>query len=118
MQSRKELTTYILWQIWKNRNHKKFEQFTLTELDIIRRAQQEWLEFKQSMIQKPVRTEGPFEVQEDRCWKTPPAEWMKINVGIEQQEQLSKTGMGFVARNDKGEVMQIWTPTREGHCSS
>ncbi|XP_027174532.1 uncharacterized protein LOC113774164 [Coffea eugenioides] len=46
-QDRVNLTINILWQIWKARNKKVFEDANQEPFKILRKAQAEWLEFEQ-----------------------------------------------------------------------
>ena len=46
-QDRVNLTINILWQIWKSRNKKVFEDANQNPIKTIRKAQAEWLAFEQ-----------------------------------------------------------------------
>lgn len=40
---------------------------------------------------------------------------IKLNVCLANQESSSSVGLGVVARDDQGKVLQMWSATREGH---
>ena len=44
-----ELTINILWQIWKARNKIIFDNAKVEEITVVRKAQQEWMEFKEAV---------------------------------------------------------------------
>lgn len=65
MSDRKELTAYILWHIWKNRNRWTFNAETWSEIDIVQGAWNEWIEYK-AELPTTKREEGSSVRQEQR----------------------------------------------------
>lgn len=60
IQARQELTAYILWHIWKDRNAWLFNAEKNSGLEVVQRAWYEWLEFReiQARGQKRQRKEN------------------------------------------------------------
>ena len=81
----------------------------MEEITVVRKAQQEWMEFKEA-----VELEGRSGIaettpnQHGRSWKPPIEGVYKINTDAAISSQMIRTGKGIVARNWKGEILKAW----------
>ena len=81
----------------------------MEEINIVRKAQQEWMEFKEAEEQEGRK--GIAETipnQQLRSWIPPMEGVYKINTDGAISSQMIRTGKGIVARNRKGEVLKAW----------
>lgn len=108
MESRKELTAYFLWQMWKNRNNWHFQSVKHEPMEIVQHARAEWLEFKEcEFIAKPQQTNRTGSIQQGK-WRAPEKDVVKLNVSSLRAGRDKGVGLGIVARNCFGELLQTW----------
>ncbi|XP_071933891.1 uncharacterized protein [Coffea arabica] len=103
-----ELTTNILWQIWKRRNEWKFNAKREHPWKTVNKAQQEWQEqvsawSNEIMTPEDAGREGgevePVEVRSDE---------VQIKISTSVQEQTKCVGIGILAINHSHQVMSAW----------
>lgn len=82
LDDRKEFSVYMLWHIWKHRNRWTFQSEKWTEMEVVRGAWNEWLEFKEEQLK--VLQNRIWQVTMDRkeSWKAPELGAVKLNVGV------------------------------------
>lgn len=64
MSDRIELSAYIMWQIWKNRNNWIFNSEKLIEIEVVNKAWAEWLEYKDAQPQVQLGSSRQIRVEE------------------------------------------------------
>ncbi|XP_071924943.1 uncharacterized protein [Coffea arabica] len=105
-QERVSLTINILWQIWKARNKKFFEQANQDPVKIVRKAQEEWLEFEQvgSTDQKEIAGKLNDALPTRRV--RPRKEEIRLYTDAAISAKRVRTGQGIIARNWKGQLLK------------
>ena len=86
----------------------------MEEINIVRKAQQEWMEFKEAKEQEGRK--GIAETipnQQLRSWIPPMEGVYKINTDGAISSQMIRTGKGIVARNWKVETLKVWRRMEE-----
>ena len=81
----------------------------MEEINIVRKAQQEWMEFNE--VKKQEGRKGIAETipnQQLRSWIPPMEGVYKINTDGAISSQMIRTGKGIVARNWKEETLKVW----------
>lgn len=83
LQERQEVTTFILWHMWKARNALYFCGENWEERVLIAQACEEWREWKE--VQQENKNTVMARVLESRqkCWDKPEKGVIKLNVGSE-----------------------------------
>ncbi|XP_027150180.1 uncharacterized protein LOC113750404 [Coffea eugenioides] len=103
-----ELTTNILWQIWKRRNEWKFNAKRKHPWKTVNKGQQEWQEqasawSKETMIPEDAERDGeevePVDVRSDE---------MHIRISTSVQKQTNSVGTGILATNFSHQVVLAW----------
>lgn len=56
MKDRQDFTAYLIWQIWKARNSRTFHKEYWSEMEIIKKAWEEWSKFKDVQANQPERS--------------------------------------------------------------
>lgn len=117
MLERQELTSYLMWLIWKARNSWTFKSESQTKNEIVKKAWGEWMEFKGDQIQK-AWTNNRIEVGEMReVWQCRGAGEVKINVSSHCEGDGGEVGLGLIALNHIVATLQVWSVTRDRvHC--
>ncbi|XP_027086455.2 uncharacterized protein [Coffea arabica] len=109
------LTVHILWQIWKARNNKQFNNSSREPIVVVNKALMEWNEFQ---LAQGGGTKHDFltvgEQVKDRRWVAPQAGWIKINTDAALDQKHNRGGWGVVARNSSGELVGAWARPTEG----
>lgn len=114
LQNRQEITAYIMWQIWKARNALIFGAENRTERDIIRKASEEWLEFKYAQPLNRQKEVCRMMIAPPMCWQKPDLGCIKLNTSSEtSNNSKGEAGLGIVARGDQGELLQFWSVVRD-----
>lgn len=108
MANKKELSAYIIWYIWKNKNRWIFNSENMSELIIVQEAWKEWMEYQAEQNQAPKERGSTVRVERRAEWKAPKRGWIKLNVS----SMCGKNGNGariwIVARDDLGSLQQTW----------
>ncbi|XP_071927124.1 uncharacterized protein [Coffea arabica] len=110
------LTVNILWQIWKARNRKAFDEKEADPRKTVQKAIVEWDEYIEA--QKDIA--GDYIQQttnssREEEWKPPTRGTIKINSDAAFSKNMGRTGIGVVARNAKGELMKAWARAELKH---
>ncbi|XP_027158016.1 uncharacterized protein LOC113759637 [Coffea eugenioides] len=90
-QERIELTVNVLWQIWKSRNRRQFEDKRMDPMAVVQKATREWKEFQ--------------EVQD-------------LEGGTAVQQKTDSAGWGMIARDCFGNVLRAWAVPSSGFSSA
>lgn len=85
----------------------------LTEMEIVRKACTEWSEFKAENQVKKQETERIPRMIWWESWKPPEVRGMKLNVCSLCDHTFKRAGLGIVARNDQGHLVQAWTVVKQ-----
>lgn len=113
MADRKELSAYIIWQIWKQRNRWLFHTEKWTKQEVVQKACKEWMEFSSVNPQKQKLATSHIRVERRMAWKAPESDFVKLNVCSEIPRRSTGSGVGIVARNHDGEMLQTWAIFKE-----
>lgn len=114
MQARQELTAYILWHIWKDRNAWLFNVEKNSELEVVQRAWYEWLEFKEIQERGQKVKERRIVPEVPKPWQPPEEGTLKLNVSSFAEGNRTKIGLGIIDRDYLGRTIQAWAATRDG----
>ncbi|WP_157056330.1 hypothetical protein, partial [Candidatus Burkholderia verschuerenii] len=113
IQDRQDLTVYILWQIWRNRNEWCFSETRRHEKEVVQRAWEEWMEFKEAQAEKTRISNKPILVRTRVRWTVPGPGIVKINVGTAEDRSKESSGIGIIARGEAGNIMLAMIVTRD-----
>lgn len=98
---------WILWNLWKNRNHLIFEGTSFSCNEIVGKARadaEEW--FTAQLIDEEwERQEGVDVSASLDKWKPPPQSWLNCNMAVKWVKDSTITGGAWVLRDDKGVVL-------------
>ncbi|KAG7617742.1 putative ribonuclease H domain, reverse transcriptase zinc-binding domain-containing protein [Arabidopsis thaliana] len=99
-----QLVPWLLWRLWKNRNELVFRGREFNAQEVLRRAEDDLEEWR-------IRTEAEscgtkLQVNKSSCgrWRPPPHQWVKCNTDATWNRDNERCGIGWVLRNEKGEV--------------
>ena len=103
------LTANILWQIWKARNDRMFNNVQQYPLKIIQKAQNEWMEYKEakdqekrmSMLETPRADELQGQRKED-------ADTIHLNIAVQHRMGGWDIGIGIVAEDVNKQILAQW----------
>ncbi|RID65366.1 hypothetical protein BRARA_D00566 [Brassica rapa] len=85
---------WLLWNLWKNRNHLIFEGISFSCTEIVRKAAadaDEWF-----MAQR---------IEEEWKWRPPRQNWFMCNIAVDWAKYSLLTGGAWVLRDEKGVVL-------------
>ena len=108
-----ELTAYILWNIWKDRNRWVFKAERGSEIDVVNLAWGEWLEYNAENGKKERESKVKERGTEAECWQKPELGTLKLNVCSECEGIGDDVGVGITARDDGGNLVQTWAIAKE-----
>lgn len=92
------------------RNSWIFNATKMTELEVVQEALGEWLEFRAG--QKKQQKENGSRVMMSMAVSGDPGS-VKLNVSSSWEEGGKGVGLGIIARNDTGTVLQAWSVARD-----
>ncbi|MCH87069.1 cytochrome P450, partial [Trifolium medium] len=106
----------LLWIIWNNRNNKVWNAEHETGRGLGIKARQFWLEWKacQSFQHDSINTEQHHYIMQ---WQKPPPGWNKCNVDAGFHNELNKTSLGWILRDQFGQFVMAGTSWNQGKCS-
>lgn len=84
-----------------------------TELEIIQRAQNEWMEFKEVQITGQREEKNIIRVKEQKEWQSPDMGCIKIKVSSACDKSYNKVGIGIIAKDAKKQCVQAWSIARD-----
>ena len=117
-QERIELTVNVLWQIWKSRNRRQFEDKRMDPMTVVNKATREWREFQE--VQDVDGGTGNHRTSGKEGlggWKEPEGGWVKINSDAAVQQKTERAGWGMIARDCLGNALGAWAVPNTS-CSS
>ncbi|KAL8124124.1 hypothetical protein AgCh_011939 [Apium graveolens] len=109
----------VCWSLWKARNELTWNK-NFTRLNVvIAQAKQFLLQWSIAQKSKP-QSHFPYYVEGDgqEVWVAPQIEYMKISADAAVFNEYNSTGLGLIARDDNGELIQARTQYKAGMISS
>ncbi|XP_027086508.1 uncharacterized protein [Coffea arabica] len=101
-QQHQTLTVNILWQLWKARNEKIFNNKSRNPFDIVQKAHLEWIEYTEVQgTGKLASRQETSASNEEAPGDTTNSNTMTIIVEVSQQKETKTMGIGIVATKDK-----------------
>ena len=92
------LTINILWQLWKVKNEKIFNNKYRHPFEIVQKAHLEWLEYTEAQSRdKRVSIQETTSRNEEELYSNDENNLMNIVVEVSQQEEEKPLGIGIVA---------------------
>lgn len=113
MEERQELTAYLMWQTWKGRNSWLYNSERWLENEIIQKVWNEWLEFKNEQAKQEERSRRIVQAKRKEPWWKPEMGSMKLNVCSDIAGDGKGEGLGIIARDGWGEMIQAWSVAKE-----
>nr|XP_027077070.1 uncharacterized protein LOC113700836 [Coffea arabica] len=103
------LTINLLWQIWKSRNERQFNDKGRDPWLTANKAVMEWREYQDAQ-EAEMEIGGYSKSKEEvwKGWKRPKEDWVKINFDAALHQKSNKAGWGMVARKWQGMVARKW----------
>ncbi|KAG2314525.1 hypothetical protein Bca52824_017647 [Brassica carinata] len=95
-----------MWQLWKARNRLYFEKIQTNAAAIWERAEEEsdtWLEL--NVDPSSVSLNRQLSNPEQQYWQPPPLSFLKCNVAAAWDPRSKCSGMTWVVRDNKGEIL-------------
>ncbi|XP_027125094.1 uncharacterized protein [Coffea arabica] len=108
-QYRINITISILWQIWKARNKEVFERINPTSNKIVKKAQEEWIEYeltKETEREEPGNAAMSQQQQQQSRRKTSKEGVIKLHIDAVISARMIRTRQGIIARNWIGEIVK------------
>ncbi|XP_052172310.1 uncharacterized protein LOC127788238 [Diospyros lotus] len=114
-----EISAYIFWNLWKARNAWCFNKERWLAHEIIQKSLDEWTEFKLENITQtsepqldkiPRRNVGSRQTN----WQEPVEGTIKLNVCSSKLLPNGRVGLGIIARDEKGAMVQAWSIAKSG----
>lgn len=100
---------WILWTIWKSRNHLLFQGNTLSPMEAVEKAksdEEEWrLAQEVEMEVEGGQQERPIKTGNSPRWRPPLSEWLLCNIAFDWCKTRSLLGGAWVLRNERGVVI-------------
>lgn len=112
LEERIELSAYILWQTWKARNRRIFQQVDLDPREIVCTAISEWREYQHTQNLKNLKAVNDCLRQKHEAWRKPEAGWVRIKTCSGTGRNKQRGALGITAMNDTGIITHAWTVTR------
>ncbi|CDP14369.1 unnamed protein product [Coffea canephora] len=108
-QERIELTVNVLWQIWKSRNRRQFEDKGMDPMTVVNKATREWREFQEAQDVDGGNGSHTTNGKEGLGgWREPEVGWVKINSDAAVQQKAERAGWGMIARDCLGNALGAW----------
>lgn len=97
---------WILWTIWKNRNHLFIQGYKYWPLDTMKKIRDETEEWFLAQAGDYAHNQAPSNdgQRSSFCWKPPPSGWLKCNVGSTWNKKKNLGGAAWVLRDNLGKV--------------
>ncbi|CAI9099243.1 OLC1v1036028C1 [Oldenlandia corymbosa var. corymbosa] len=111
-QRRIQFSVFLLWNIWKWRNNWLFNTQFLSQWEVVNKAMEEWLEYEAHCQVLPSQIHHT-RVQQQLQWSKPAEGVIKLNVSALFQQYTGITGVGIVARDCRGSLLQVWAVARD-----
>lgn len=105
-----DIVPWLLWRLWKCRNEFLFKGREYEARSVLRKVQEdveEWRERKKEEASEAERVGAriPTTANQRCVWKPPPANWLKCNSDGAWNHNRVNSGLGWVLRNEKGNVL-------------
>lgn len=109
------LGPWILWRLWKNRNELSIKGVEFDAVETVQKAKEDMLEWQGRMRgDNTVEKQQPIpNANTTNRWKPPPRGWVKCNVDGSWSQNRNHCGIGWVLRNEIGNV--LWSGARKLH---
>ncbi|XP_071926256.1 uncharacterized protein [Coffea arabica] len=108
-QERIELTVNVLWQIWKSRNRRQFEDKGMDPMTVVSKATREWREFQEAQgVDGDNSSHMNCGMEGMGGWKEPEGGWVKFNSDAAVQQKTERAGWGMIARDCLGNALGAW----------
>lgn len=82
-------------------------------MEIIQRAQAEWIEFKEAKKMVHREEVRKIKVEEKKDWQPPAMGCIKMNVSTVCDKSCNKVGIGITARDENKKSVQAWSVARD-----
>lgn len=105
----------IAWSIWRGRNKFFHESRLLTSFEVLSRVIPLW---SHSLACEPAVAPRISPQTESSLWLAPPSGFIKINVDVAVVQGSSRGGIGVVARDEHGLVLETQILSVEGAFSA
>lgn len=104
------LTSNVLWQIWKARNDREFNQKDKEPHRIIEKAQMEWLEYYEANKgAEPRKSTREIAVQHRTNQNDHEEQWkMQLEILTQQNKDQLVVGIGIMATDSSGQLQAAW----------
>ncbi|RYR56284.1 hypothetical protein Ahy_A05g022025 [Arachis hypogaea] len=97
---------FLMWEIWKTRNNKMFQQQEVNPRGTICRAKiLEAIYWKLADTQQPNKKEGNHSKTNLVKWRPPPSNWLKANVDAAFRKETGTGAIAVVIRDYKGRII-------------
>ncbi|RYR56253.1 hypothetical protein Ahy_A05g022008 [Arachis hypogaea] len=97
---------FLMWEIWKTRNNKLFQQQEINPRGTIYRAKiLEAIYWKLTDTQQPHKKEGNYSKTNLVKWRPPPSNWLKANVDAAFRKETGTGAIAVVIRDYKGRII-------------
>lgn len=101
-----ELPFWILWRLWKSRNHLIFQQKQIHWKILIQLARSDAMEWKDNTWESSgfirLGNVSSHSRSDHKFWRKPPDGWIKCNVDGSFLRNTVESKAGWVLRNDRG----------------
>ncbi|CAH2946075.1 MAG: hypothetical protein PPHERAN_6355, partial [uncultured Paraburkholderia sp.] len=112
-QSRLELSLNLWWQIWKARNEWVFRGVRKSEVDIVRSATEEWMEYKDAADERKEKSQNRIIVEQPKHWEPLEMGVIKLNVSSVRDKGCQRVGLGGIARDGSRRIVHAWAVARD-----
>ena len=103
----RNMIPWIVWYLWKTRNGIIFEGKAFVAHDVVSKISEEaefwWMAQKLEKEKEEEERKNRKMVQ--KRWERPCAGWLKCNIGVDFDNQNSRSGGAWVVRNEMGKVL-------------
>ena len=110
-----EIASWLMWRLWKNRNELVFNGKEYEAECILRKAREDAEEWKGRKVAeetavKRLEVQQPTITNQANPWRPPPSNWVKCNSDSAWHNERDTSGLGWICRNETGEV--LWAGAR------